>query len=131
MMRRSFPTGLYRRSFPAEYKLRIVTEYDACAGDGDKGGRDRSQGSGSSVTLTWKRCSSPSVKVSWTPGWASSRRTTVRIPDGQSDRSTRPVISVTSGWSPSSVPSAVTAGIDAPLLSPTTMLAISTVRDGR
>jgi hypothetical protein len=31
MMRRSFPTGLYRRSFSAEYKLRIVTEYDACA----------------------------------------------------------------------------------------------------
>jgi transposase len=33
-----------RRSFTAEYKLRIVAEYDACAGDGDNGALLRREG---------------------------------------------------------------------------------------
>jgi len=33
-----------RRTFPADYKLRIVAEYDACAGDGDKGALLRREG---------------------------------------------------------------------------------------
>jgi len=33
-----------RRSFSAEYKLRILAEYDACAGDGDKGALLRREG---------------------------------------------------------------------------------------
>ena len=59
---------------------------------------------------TWKRCPSMSVKVSWAPGWGSSRRTMARVPSGQEDRSSRSVISATSAPSRSSMPSAVTAG---------------------
>src|ERR1022692_2356324 len=33
----TLPDKPRRRTFTAEYKLAIVEEYDACAGDGDKG----------------------------------------------------------------------------------------------
>jgi len=33
-----------RRSLSAEYKLRILAEYDACVGDGDKGALLRREG---------------------------------------------------------------------------------------
>jgi transposase len=44
-----------RRSFTAEYKLRIVAEYDACAGDGDKGALLRREGLYSSHVVEWRR----------------------------------------------------------------------------
>ena len=44
-----------RRSFTAEYKLRIVAEYDACAGDGDKGALLRREGLYSSHIVEWRR----------------------------------------------------------------------------
>jgi len=44
-----------RRTFPAEYKLRIVAEYDACAGDGDKGALLRREGLYSSHIVEWRR----------------------------------------------------------------------------
>ncbi len=44
-----------RRSFPAEYKLRIVAEYDACVGDGDKGALLRREGLYSSHIIEWRR----------------------------------------------------------------------------
>src|SRR5918995_618595 len=63
-----------------------------------------------SVMNTWKRWPSASVKVSWAPGWGSSRRAMARVPWGQRWRSTRSVISATSAPSRSSLPSAVMAG---------------------
>src|SRR5487761_986902 len=44
-----------RRSFPAEYKLAIVAEYDECAGDGDKGALLRREGLYSSHIVEWRR----------------------------------------------------------------------------
>jgi transposase len=44
-----------RRTFSAEYKLRIVAEYDACAGDGDKGALLRREGLYSSHIVEWRR----------------------------------------------------------------------------
>ena len=44
-----------RRSFTAEYKLRIVAEYDACVGDGDKGALLRREGLYSSHVVEWRR----------------------------------------------------------------------------
>jgi transposase len=44
-----------RRSFSAEYKLRIVAEYDACVGDGDKGALLRREGLYSSHIVEWRR----------------------------------------------------------------------------
>ena len=44
-----------RRSFSAEYKLAIVADYDACAGDGDKGALLRREGLYSSHIVEWRR----------------------------------------------------------------------------
>jgi transposase-like protein len=44
-----------RRTFTAEYKLRIVAQYDACAGDGDKGALLRREGLYSSHIVEWRR----------------------------------------------------------------------------
>jgi transposase len=44
-----------RRSFTADYKLRILAEYDACAGDGDKGALLRREGLYSSHIVEWRR----------------------------------------------------------------------------
>jgi transposase len=44
-----------RRSFSAEYKSRIVAEYDACVGDGDKGALLRREGLYSSHIIDWRR----------------------------------------------------------------------------
>ena len=44
-----------RRSFTADYKLRILAEYDACAGDGDKGALLRREGLYSSHLVEWRR----------------------------------------------------------------------------
>ena len=44
-----------RRSFTAEYKLRILAEHDACAGDGDKGALLRREGLYSSHLIEWRR----------------------------------------------------------------------------
>ena len=44
-----------RRTFTAEYKLRIVAAYDACVGDGDKGALLRREGLYSSHIVEWRR----------------------------------------------------------------------------
>ncbi len=44
-----------RRSFPADYKLAILDEYDACAGAGDKGAVLRREGLYSSHIVEWRR----------------------------------------------------------------------------
>ncbi|MEO5680316.1 MAG: hypothetical protein ABIS47_11675 [Acidimicrobiales bacterium] len=44
-----------RRSFTAAYKLAILDEYDACAGDGDKGAVLRREGLYSSHIVEWRR----------------------------------------------------------------------------
>jgi transposase len=44
-----------RRSFTGEYKLKILAEYDACAGDGDKGALLRREGLYSSHIAEWRR----------------------------------------------------------------------------
>jgi transposase len=44
-----------RRTYTAEYKLAIVEEYDACAGDGDKGALLRREGLYSSHIVEWRR----------------------------------------------------------------------------
>ena len=44
-----------RRTFTAEYKLRIVAEHDACVGDGDKGALLRREGLYSSHIVEWRR----------------------------------------------------------------------------
>lgn len=51
----TLPDKPRRRTFPAEYKLRIVAEYDACAGDGDKGALLRREGLYSSHIIEWRR----------------------------------------------------------------------------
>ena len=49
------PDKARRRTFTAEYKLRMVAEYDACAGDGDKGALLRREGLYSSHITEWRR----------------------------------------------------------------------------
>jgi transposase-like protein len=44
-----------RRTFSADYKLAILDEYDACAGDGDKGAVLRREGLYSSHIVEWRR----------------------------------------------------------------------------
>ena len=51
----TLPDRPRRRSFNAEYKLRILGEYDACAGDGDKGALLRREGLYSSHIVEWRR----------------------------------------------------------------------------
>jgi transposase-like protein len=51
----TLPDKPRRRTFTAEYKLRIVEEYDACAGIGDKGALLRREGLYSSHIVEWRR----------------------------------------------------------------------------
>ncbi|MDT5386538.1 MAG: transposase [Mycobacterium sp.] len=51
----TLPDKPRRRSYNAEYKLRILAEYDACAGDGDKGALLRREGLYSSHIVEWRR----------------------------------------------------------------------------
>ncbi len=44
-----------RRTFPADYKLKVLAEYDACTGDGDKGALLRREGLYSSHVVEWRR----------------------------------------------------------------------------
>lgn len=44
-----------RRTFTADYKLAILDEYDACAGDGDKGAVLRREGLYSSHIVEWRQ----------------------------------------------------------------------------
>jgi len=44
-----------RRSFTADHKLRVLAEFDACAGDGDKGALLRREGLYSSHIIEWRR----------------------------------------------------------------------------
>jgi transposase len=59
-----------RRSFTAEYKLRIVAEYDACVGDGDKGALLRREGLYSSHIIEWRRARDSAAAA----GLAGSKR---------------------------------------------------------
>ncbi len=51
----TLPDKPRRRTYTAEYKLAIVEEYDACAGDGDKGALLRREGLYSSHIVEWRR----------------------------------------------------------------------------
>ena len=51
----SLPEKPRRRTFTAEYKLAILEQYDACAGDGDKGALLRREGLYSSHIVEWRR----------------------------------------------------------------------------
>ncbi len=51
----TLPDRPRRRTFTAEYKLRIVEAYDACVGDGDKGALLRREGLYSSHVVEWRR----------------------------------------------------------------------------
>jgi transposase len=51
----TLPDKPRRRTFSAEYKLKIVEEYDACAGDGDKGALLRREGLYSSHIVEWRK----------------------------------------------------------------------------
>lgn len=44
-----------RRTFTADFKLRILAEYDSCAGDGDKGAVLRREGLYSSHLVEWRK----------------------------------------------------------------------------
>lgn len=57
-----------RRSFPADYKLRIVAEYDACTGDGDKGALLRREGLYSSHIVEWRRARDNAAVAGVEPG---------------------------------------------------------------
>ena len=49
----SMPDRPRRRSFNADYKMKILVEYDGCAGDGDKG-----------APLRWEAC----TRAKWSSG---------------------------------------------------------------
>jgi len=51
----ALPEKPRRRTFTAEYKLRIVEAYDSCVGDGDKGALLRHEGLYSSHIVEWRR----------------------------------------------------------------------------
>jgi transposase-like protein len=51
----SMPDRPRRRSFTADYKLKILDEYDRCAGDGDKGALLRREGLYTSHIVEWRR----------------------------------------------------------------------------
>ena len=51
----TLPDKPRRRTFSAEYKLAILEQYDACAGDGDKGALLRREGLYSSHIVEWRR----------------------------------------------------------------------------
>src|ERR1035437_8672695 len=51
----ALPDKPRRLTFTAEYKLSVVEEYDACAGDGDKGALLRREGLYSSHIVEWRR----------------------------------------------------------------------------
>lgn len=51
----TLPERPRRRSFTADYKVAILNELDACAGDGDKGAVLRREGLYSSHIVEWRR----------------------------------------------------------------------------
>ena len=66
----TLPDKPRRRTYTAEYKLDIVEEYDACAGDGDKGALLRREGLYSSHIVEWRRARDLAVRS----GLAQTRR---------------------------------------------------------
>lgn len=56
-----------RRTFPADYKLAILDEYDACAGDGDKGAVLRREGLYSSHIVEWRRARATAARAGLAP----------------------------------------------------------------
>jgi len=63
-----------RRSFPAEYKLKILAEYDALTGPGAKGALLRREGLYSSHLIEWRRARDAGALA----GLAAQPRTAVR-----------------------------------------------------
>ena len=51
----TLPDKPRRRTFTAEYKLSILSQYDACVGDGDKGALLRREALYSSHIVEWRR----------------------------------------------------------------------------
>ena len=63
----TLPDKPRRRAFSAEYKLAIVEQYDACAGDGDKGALLRREGLYSSHIVEWRRARDAAAVEGLTP----------------------------------------------------------------
>jgi transposase len=87
----ALPDKPRRRTFTAEYKLAIVAEYDACAGDGDKGALLRREGLYSSHVVEWRRArdngalSGRSPKRKANPDTAALAKAKLRIESLESD----------------------------------------------
>lgn len=64
-----------RRTFTAEYKLAILDEYDACAGDGDKGAVLRREGLYSSHLVEWRRARDVGALAALAPKPRSTKQT--------------------------------------------------------
>jgi transposase len=60
----TLPDKPRRRTFAAEYKLQTVEEYDACAGDGDKGALLRREGLYSSHVVEWRKARDAAARSS-------------------------------------------------------------------
>lgn len=63
-----------RRTFTADYKLAILDEYDACAGDGDKGAVLRREGLYSSHIVEWRRARDVGVLAALAPKTRSKKQ---------------------------------------------------------
>ena len=64
-----------RRTFTADYKLAILAEYDACAGDGDKGAVLRREGLYSSHIVEWRRARDAPALAGLAPKTPASKLT--------------------------------------------------------
>ena len=71
----TLPEKPRRRAFTAEYKLAILEQYDACAGDGDKGALLRREGLYSSHIVEWRRARDAAAVEGLSPRVRQSKTT--------------------------------------------------------
>ena len=71
----TLPEKPRRRTFTAEYKLAILEQYDACAGDGDKGALLRREGLYSSHIVEWRRARDAAAVEGLSPRTRQSKTT--------------------------------------------------------
>lgn len=71
----TLPEKPRRRSFTAEYKLAVLEQYDACAGDGDKGALLRREGLYSSHIVEWRRARDAAAVEGLSPRTRQSKTT--------------------------------------------------------
>jgi len=64
-----------RRTFTADFKLRILAEYDSCAGDGDKGAVLRREGLYSSHLVEWRKARDAGALAGLAPRPRSTKAT--------------------------------------------------------